>query len=430
MIKYLIQFAFTALFAFAFSTNNSNAQAKFIWGKQSGTDREEYVLNHVTDAGGNIYVSGKTTGTVDKINSGKNDGFLIKLDSTGNKLWSKQFGTAGEEDILWSAIDQKGCVYITGTTTGKLGERNFGKEDIFVLKYDPEGNVSWIKQFGTDSADISKSIYADQKGSVYITGSTAGNLSDASKGKSDAFLMKIDGAGNKIWTKQFGTEGDDMAVSVDGDGNSKIFVCGTTWGRMGSGTFGMIDAFAGVFNDKGEVVRMTQFGTDGFDIALLVKADENMNLYVGGSTSGNLDGQQAGEGDCFLTKIDAAGKILWNKQFGTAKHDGVRGLALNKNITDNILVSGIMNLPPSYAYIRMYSPDGRLLLDWNYGAGEQKGETSGKDVTIDNNGNIFHLGLTGDNLYSKLFGEHDFYLVKLKLESRYWNHWEKVKSKK
>lgn len=422
MIKHLNKITITVFLALAFSTNNSSAQANFIWGKQSGTDREEYVLNHVTDSRGNIYVSGKTTGTVDKTNSGKNDGFLIKLDSTGNTIWSKQFGTSEDEDILWSTIDQKGCVYITGTTTGNLGEKKFGKEDIFVVKYNPDGTSGWIKQFGTDSSDIAKSIYADKHGFIYLTGSTNGKLADRSFGKSDAFIMKLDEEGRPVWTKQFGTDGDDMSVSVDGDGKSSLFICGTTWGKIGSESSGMIDAFAGVFNDRGEVVRMTQFGTEGFDIALLIKADEEMNLYVGGSTSGNLEGQQSGDGDCFLTKIDASGKILWNRQFGTSKHDGVRGLALNKNITENILVSGIMNLPPSYAFVRMYSPDGKLLMDWNYGAGEKKGETSGKDVSIDNNGNIFHLGLTGESLYGKLLGEHDFYLVKLKLESRYWNH--------
>jgi hypothetical protein len=422
MTKAFNKISLIILIAFSVSVSSSKSQAKFIWGKQSGTDKEEYVLNHLTDADGNIYVSGKTTGIVYKSNAGKNDGFLMKFDSLGNSIWSRQFGTSEDEDILWSAMDKQGNIYITGTTTGELGGKSFGKEDIFVIKYNTDGQTDWVKQFGSDSTDVGKSIFADNQGFIYITGSTNGVFGEKSIGKSDGFILKLDGNGNKIWTKQFGTNGDDMAISISGDGKSKLFICGTTWGKMGSESYGMIDAFAGVFTDRGELAGMTQFGTEGFDIALLIAADEKMNLYVGGSTSGSLEGSQAGEGDCFLTKIDGSGKLLWSKQFGTEKHDGVRGIALNKKVTDNILVSGIMNLPPSYSYVRMYSPEGSLLMDWNYSTGEQKGETSGKDVTIDNNGNIYHLGLTGDNLYGKLLGEHDFYLVKLRLDRKYRSH--------
>jgi hypothetical protein len=422
MTKLLTQIALISLALFSLSVNSARSQAKFIWGKQSGTEKEEYVLNHVTDSKGNIYVSGKTTGDIDESNFGKNDGFLIKYDSTGNIIWSRQFGTTEDEDILWSAIDGKDCIYITGTTRGVIGDAGFGKEDIFVAKYTSVGLQEWIKQIGTDSTDICQGIYAGADGFIYLTGATGGLIGKSSFGKTDCFIMKLDTQGNIQFTKQIGTPVDDYGISITGDGKSRIFICGSTWGDIASKSKGMIDAFAGVYTDKGELVKMIQFGTEGFDMALQVAADENANLYVGGSTSGNLDGIQSGEGDCFLTKIDAGGKILWSRQFGTNKHDGVRGLASNNSITDNILVSGIMNLPPSYAFVRMYSPDGDLLMDWNYNSGETKGETSGKDVTIDNNGNIYHLGLTGDNLYGKLIGEHDFYLVKLRLESKFRNH--------
>jgi len=115
--------------------NQLKSQTDFIWGKQSGSDRDEYVMNHCIDNSGNIFIAGKTTGIMNDKNRGKNDGFITKIDSSGNTIWTKQFGSDGEEDILWSAIDNSGCVYITGSTTGILNDKKFGKEDIFIIKY-------------------------------------------------------------------------------------------------------------------------------------------------------------------------------------------------------------------------------------------------------------------------------------------------------
>lgn len=398
--------------------NDSNSQCTFIWGKQFGSDKDEYVLNHVTDKNGNIYVSGKTTGAMDGQNFGKNDGFITKIDSSGNSVWTRQFGTGGEEDILWSAIDDPGNVYITGSTRGILSNKNYGKEDVFVIKYDPTGQVKWTRQFGTDSIDKGNSIYVDKKGFIYITGETSGKLGQSSFGKTDGFIMKLDPDGNSLFTVQTGTSADDYFTAVSGDGRSKIYISGSTWGALDGKNKGAIDAFVGSFNEKGELIKFTQFGTDGFDMGLQLIPDDEMNIYIGGSTSGNLGGNQTGNGDCFLTKINSKGNIEWTSQFGTKDHDGIRGIDFNKNISDNILISGILNLPPGKAFIRMYKKDGSLLWE-NTFIGGGSGSASGKNISLDNRGNIYHLGLTLTNLFSSSIGGSDVYLVKLGLEGKF-----------
>ena len=393
---------------------NVRSQTTFLWGKQLGTDKAEYAMNHVVDKKGNIYISGKTTGILAGKNYGQNDGIIMKLDSSGNTLWSRQFGTSGDEDEQWSAIDNTGCVYITGSTTGAFTGKNFGKEDIFVVKYNPDGKMLWSKQFGTDSTDIGKGIFVDNKGSIYITGSTSGKLGKTSLGKSDGFIMKLDKNGNQLFCEQFGTNGDDVSIAITGDNNGTIYVCGTTWGDLGAKNKGLIDVFTGQFTDEGKLVKYTQFGTEDFEIPMAILVDKAKNIYVGGTTSGDLGCKQIGEGDCFLTKISPKGDILWTNQFGTAKHDGIRSIALNEKISDNILVSGLLNLPPAEAFIRMYQKDGSLVWEKNV-FGEGKGDASGKCVSIDDKGNIYHLGLTQSNLLGTLIGESDIYLVKYNL---------------
>lgn len=381
------------------------------WGKMLGSDKEEYALNHITDKNGNIYVSGKTTGTVSGSNLGQNDGFLIKLDSEGNKVWSAQFGSEGDEDIQWSAIDNSGSVYITGTTTGKSG----GKEDIIIVKYNTEGKQEWQRQIGTDSADIAKGIFADNKGSIFVTGLTNGKMGQSASGKADCFIMKLDQKGNVIKTIQFGTPVDDHGYSVTGGSDNDIFICGTTWGNLGGKNAGFIDGFTGHFSSDLDLKEFHQFGTDGFDIPLVLHTDKNNDLFIGGSTSGSLAGNQIGEGDCFLLKIDTKGEIVWKKQFGTDHHDGVRGIDINDQVTDNILVSGIQNLPPEKAFVRLYKKDGTMLWEKFFEVPGRTGGTSGKDVNFDSKGNFTHLGLTGFDLFGPTIGGHDVFIVKMSL---------------
>jgi hypothetical protein len=398
------------------ASGSLKSQSRFIWGRQFGSDKDEYVMNHVSDNSGNIYVAGKTTGSMNGMNKGRNDGFITKIDSLGNTLWTRQFGSDGDEDIQWSAIDNSGSVYITGSTTGVLADKKFGKEDVFVVKYNPAGEMEWKKQIGTDSLDIAKGIYADARGYIYVTGLTAGKLGQSSAGKTDCFIIKLDNKGKQLSINQFGTSGDDCSYSITGGSVSDLFVCGTTWGDMSGKNKGFIDGFAGHFSDKLEQIGFNQFGTNGFDIAMIINVDDQKNLYVGGSTSGNFGCEQIGEGDAFLLKISEKGNILWNNQFGTKNNDGVRSIDFNSVVSDNILVSGILNLPPAQAFIRMFKRDGTMLWERKFVAKGIYGDTSGKDVSLDNKGNIIHVGLTGANLFGPLIGEHDFYIVKLGLD--------------
>lgn len=382
-------------------TSQLHSQSRMIWRKSFGsTNGGEYILNQVIDNSGNLYVAGKTTGDIENINFGKNDGFLTKIDSSGKVVWSRQFGTPEEEDVQWCAIDKTGNIYVTGFTSGDLVGKNSGKEDFFIFKYSQNGQLMWSRQFGSDSTDIAKGIYADSKGDVFITGATGGKLGELSYGKNDAFIMKLDKNGNKIFTKQFGTPGDDFCYSITNGRGSDILVCGTTWGDLGGKNKGFIDAFTGQFTTDGQLIKYNQFGTDGFDIGMIASMDNEKNIYVGGTTSGNFGSQQVGEGDAYFLKLSEKGDILWNSQFGTANNDGVRAISFDPGKTGNILISGIVSLPPGKGFIRMYKPDGTMTWEKMF-----EDLTSGKDVKYDNKGNAYHVGLTGN----------DYYIVKLRL---------------
>lgn len=399
------------LFAIFFTTQAYSQE--IVWGKMLGSDKEEYVLNHLVDNNGNIYIPGKTRGDIGGSNMGQNDGFLIKLDSSGKKLWSVQFGSEGNEDIQWSALDNSGNIYVTGFTTGILEGKNYGKEDVLIVKYTPAGKLVWKKQIGTDSTDIAKGICTDSGGYIYVTGMTTGKLGKVSKGKGDCFIMKLDPDGNIVKTVQFGTEKDDLCYSVISGINDDISVCGTTWGELGGTNAGLVDGFTAHTTSALEMLEFHQFGSEGFDIPLVLKADAKNDLYVAGTTSGDFASAQSGAGDCFILRMDQNGEIIWKRQFGTDQNDGVRGIDIEDEGSDKVVISGIINLPPEKAFVKIYNKDGNMLWERIFEAQGFTGGTSGKDIHLDKNGNITHLGLTKTPLFGPVIGGDDVYVVKI-----------------
>jgi hypothetical protein len=393
---------------------NGSAQPAVAWSKQFGTDKEEYVRNHVTDKDGNIYVSGYTYGDMDGKNAGQKDGFIAKFDNLGNVKWTRQYGTSGDDEMQWSAISPNNNIYIVGLTNGDLAGKSHGKEDIYIVKYNTAGQKLWTRQFGSDSMDIAYGVYVDNKENVFVCGATMGVLGKTSSGLQDAFLMKLDSSGQVQYINQFGTGIHDACVAVIGDGKGNIYVVGSTFGVLADSSKGMMDVFTGKFNEKGEAVKYNQYGSAGFDVPTSIAVDKTGNLYLGGTTSDNFGGTQLGEGDCFFMKINTKGEVEWNQQFGTQKHDGVKCIAINEKASDNILVSGLANLPPANAYIRMYKKDGSLVWEKKFGSEADGIDASGKDVSIDDKGNIVHIGLTSSNLFGTQSGVSDMYIVKMK----------------
>ena len=399
-------------------TNSATSQTSFIYGKQFGSDKDGVAFNPVTDQYGNVYIAGNTKGALAGQYFGKTDGFVSKFDSTGTLFWTKQFGTTEDDVINWLTLDQSGNVYVTGYSNGVFGEKNSGKEDIIVAKFDSGGNIQWQKQYGSDSTDVGNTIFVDIHGYIYISGATKGTMDKISFGGADGVIMKLDSSGNIDWIKQVGTPKGDECQGITGD-SSHIYICGYTFGDLAAKNRGSLDAFIGIFTEKGEQVKIFQFGTDGFDMASHIAVDREKNIYIGGSTGGDFSGKNLGEGDCFLSKFNRNFEKSWTRQFGTEKWDGINGIALNEKITGDIVVSGCQHWPSCQSFVRMYSKDGDLLWVNNYTAGGKNGGTCGKGVCIDNTGNIYHSGNTGGSLFKNIEKPegHDIFLIKLRTSS-------------
>jgi hypothetical protein len=272
------------------------------------------------DADGNIYVAGGTGGGLDDNTlMGTDDFFLAKYDATGSKVWVKQMGAAGAP--TWGtgvATDADGNIYVTGFTEGGLdGNARMGLNDVFLAKYDAAGSKRWVKQMGAAGVwAMSRGIATDPAGNVFLAGYTGGARLDGtpSTGASDLFVVKYDNEGNKVYTQQMGaadkdTEGNGIATDADGN----VYVTGHTEGALdGNALTGTNDLFLAKYDAVGTKVYVRQMGaadkdTRGNGIA----TDADGNVYVTGYTEGALDGNPlTGVGDVFVVKYDNEG----NKQ--------------------------------------------------------------------------------------------------------------------
>jgi len=392
-----------------------------LWTKQLGTASYDYGNGVATDGSGNIYVTGYTSGGLDgNTNVGGRDIFLTKYDTNGNKLWTKQLGTASYDYGNGVATDGSGNIYVTGYTYGGLdGNTNVGGCDIFLTKYDTNGNKLWTKQLGTANDDYGNGVATDGSGNIYVTGYTYGGLDgNTNAGGFDIFLTKYDTSGNKLWTKQLGTANDDYGYGVATDGSGNIYVTGYTDGSLdGNTNAGGDDIFLTKYDTNGNKLWTRQLGTANDDAGCGVATYGSGNIYVTGYTYGSLDGNtNAGSFDIFLTKYDTNGNKLWTRQLGTASYDDGWGVATDGS--GNVYVTGYTygsldgntNVGGEDIFLTKYDTNGNKL--WTRQLGTANND-DGWGVATYGCGNVYVTGYTSGGLDGNTnAGGDDIFLIK------------------
>ncbi len=269
------------------------------------------------------------------------------------------------------SIDPNGNIYLTGYTFSNLDGSNAGSADAFVSKYAPNGDLVWTRQLGTNTWDEASGVVADKDGNVYVTGHTKGQLpSQPQAGNKDVWVAKYDGNGNQQWVKQFGTETADesLGIAVD-EVNNRVYLTGKTNGWLGEtypgvyhdwvgddharrkagggdrsglgGTYaGEGDAWLAAVDTEGNVQWKRLLGTNAADSASSIKVDGIGNIFVSGRSAGKIGSKQLrssdttgtvhlGGEDMFVAKYDPAGALLWKQQFGTTADEGANAMALS-----------------------------------------------------------------------------------------------------
>jgi len=220
-----------------------------------------------------------------------------------------------------------------------------------VVPIRPAGAVSagWeqVRQFGTPARDFGTAVSRDGVGNVLVTGQTEGDITGVTEfgaGSRDAFVVKYDAGGTRLWTRQLGTAAFDSGNAVGADGAGNVYVAGSTSGTLPDAqTFnaGGFDAFLAKYAADGTRLWVRLLGTAADEAPHAVAVDADGNAYLAGQTGGTLPGStdtNAGSGDSFVAKYDSTGAVVWVRQFGSAASDGAAGLVRDE--TGALLVVG------------------------------------------------------------------------------------------
>jgi len=259
--------------------------------------------------------------------------------------WSSYLGDSGNDSACGIALDSDGNCYITGYT-GSSGWVSGGWDttfastfDGYVAKLNPAGQHLWSTYLGGTSNDFGYDIAVDSSGNCYVTGATnsSGWISGGGQpipgGQSDAYLVKLNAAGEHQWSTYLGGENNENGYGIAVDAAGNCYVAGSThsstWisGGWISTLGGERDGFLVKINAAGQREWSTYLGGIQLDDADDIAVDAQGNCYVTGVTysegwvSGGWKTAYGGYGDGFVVKFNAAGAHQWSTYLGGADMD-------------------------------------------------------------------------------------------------------------
>jgi len=359
-----------------FIAKYSGVNGTLQWSKQFGNTNYQSASSVAVDSSGNVAVTGYFYGTMslggfDMTSAGGADIFIAKYSANGAHLWSKRFGSTGDDYGASVAMDSSGNVLVTGyfnrsVDFGGGALTSTGGADIFVVKYSGDGAHLWSKRFGSTGDDYGRSVAVDAAGNVAVTGSFQGTVSFGgvaltSAGGADIFVARFSGAnGVSTWSRRFGSTFSDFGTSVAMDGSGDVVVTGTFLGTVNFGGGALTSAgelagflppdifvakYSGV-ND-GAHLWSKRFGSTSFDSGSSVAVDPGGNVVVTGYFFETVDFgggalTSAGRDDIFVAAYSGVdGSPLWSKRFGETIADAGRSVATDTS--GNVLVTGFFN---------------------------------------------------------------------------------------
>ena len=269
----------------------TDRNGKEIWIKTYGTEKEEYGWDMIECSDGNLMIAGEVT-VSGEYAKGNQDILVIKIDPDGEKLWSKTYG--GEKsDRCYSIANGKNGYYLLGSSNS-IGN---GDQDAYLIKIDDEGKRLWEKTYGSENFDMGHDVFKTNDGNIAIIGYTKTN----SRGQNDAWVMKLDLHGNILWERVYGGEKEDRAVNGVQDKDGNFYITGYTKSFNAS----IWDLFLLKIDPQGEMKWWKNHSGISADLGYGISLSKDGGILLTGQTYsyGNY------EGDLWLLKTDKSGKI-------------------------------------------------------------------------------------------------------------------------
>jgi len=307
-----------------------------------GYDNNSYNQKASIGGDGFFYLAGQTLGNLDgQTNHGGNDAFITKLNIDGSKEWTRLIGSSGDDFASSASAGSDGSIYVAGSTSGNLDGQtsNNGSSDAFITKLNSDGSKEWTRQFGTSLSDHASSVSVGSDGSIYLAGTTT-IVTGEDESHTDAFVSKFNSDGIKQWSRPIGGTDDVKPADISIGGDGSIYVAGSINGNLdGQINNGNSDAFISKFNSNGTKEWTHLIGSSNWDEGNSVSAGSDGSVYLAGSIDGNFDGQTSnGSSDAFISKFNSNGTKEWTHLIGSSNWDG--GYSVSAGSDGSVYLAG------------------------------------------------------------------------------------------
>jgi hypothetical protein len=238
-------------------------------------------------------------GSTNSSGSGNSDVYLIKTNTMGAPIWQKIYGGSNIDvgTSVQQTIDQG---FIINGRTNSFGAGNY---DFYVIKTDLSGDTLWTKAYGGMNDEFGYSIIQTDSG--YIA---SGFTKSFGAGLEDIYLIKMDTAGNLIWSKTIGGTDTDVAPSIQQTTDGGFILSAYTQ----SFGVGLHDACLIKINQVGDTLWTKTFGGTNMDNGFSAVQTMDGGYVLAGNTKSFSTSE-----DAYLIKTDSSGNSGCNKQHST-----------------------------------------------------------------------------------------------------------------
>ena len=345
-----------------------------------GAPQSAHIARTAADSAGNIYVAGTfgsalTFGRRTLNSNGGTDVFVGKYSPAGRLLWARSIGSATADGLGDLAVDVSDNVIVAGHFGGEAdfdpSRRSFilhsaGRQDAFVWKLDPRGQLLWAQSAGGKHNDTATALTTDADGNVFIAGTFRttifdGRLAlDGGKGRS-GFVWSTNPDGNTRFARQFHGEGSVSPRDITLDPAGNVLTAGFFTGAIdfapGKPQSVRVDAGSGELF----ISRLTRTGRYAGAMTLggmagvtanAVATDAQGNLWLTGQFDSDADFDPTdgntllSTGGVFIAKYDARWSLKMAKRIGEAATDA--GTALTIDPAGAVYIAGHYSGSPDF----------------------------------------------------------------------------------
>lgn len=315
-----------------------------LWSRRLGGGTTGFNTSVRSDSAGNIVITGSFQTTIDfgagpMTSAGGADIFVAKLDPGGAPIFAKRFGDTADQRALDMAIGPDDSIYVTGEIAGTTdfggGPLVSAGVDAFLLRLSAVGDHVMSRRYGDDGFQRGTGVAVDDAFNVALAGVfngsiDAGGATLSTAGAEDAFLMKLDGTAQHIWSFVVGPYVNEFSFYnavprvKAGPGGRWVIAAGLTaleLGGMSLPSAGNADVFLAGLDSTGDVLYRRRFGDASEQFPMNLDVDTFGNITMVGNFGGTIDFGNGPlpslGGDFFMVKFDAAGVARWSKRFGS-----------------------------------------------------------------------------------------------------------------